>query len=142
MKVKLTAFFLCLLFLLPLGGCSRHSTGDSPSPLRVVTKIDIAFENGPIHCRRHYYENEKMSQILGYLRRIDTYGAAHEDPQSSDGSLFQITLSYSDGSTRIYEQKSDRFLRMDHGPWKNIDPSKAEELSLLLGKLDSDPEEI
>ena len=138
---RVFAILLCLV-LLPLGGCSRHSTGDSPAALRVVTEIDITFEDGPLHCRRHYHNDEKMSQVLSYLRQISPYGKPQEDPTLADGSLFQISLTYSDGSKKVYEQKADRFLRLDGGPWENIDPSKAEALGQLLGTLPSDLEEL
>ncbi len=138
---RLFAVLLCF-FMLPLGGCSRHSTGDSPSALRVVTEIDIAYKNGPLHCRRHYHKDEKMAQILSYLRQISPYGRPQEDPELTDGSLFQISLTYSDGSKKIYEQKADSYLRVNGGPWENIDPQKAETLSQLLGTLPSDLEEI
>ncbi len=139
-KRLLLAMIVCLL--LPLGGCSRRSVTDIRRPLRVVTQIDIVFENGPLFCRRHYSDNGKMTQVLNYLRRIDPYGTPQEDPDSAGGSLFQIRLTYSDGSHKLYQQRSDRFLRQDDGPWKIIDPRKAESLSLLLGRLDSDPQEI
>ena len=141
-KIYALILSLFLFFILPLGGCSRHSSGDSASPLRVVTKIDISYENGPIHCRRHYHDSDKMTQVLNYLRLIDPYGTPPEDPDAATGSLFQIKLTYSDGSTKVYLQKADRYMRIDNGPWKTINPAKAEELSLLLGQLDSDLEEI
>lgn len=143
MRISKTIFTLLLcLLLLPLGGCSRHSTGDSPAPLRIVTEIDINFVDGPLHCRRHYNQDAKMSQVLAYLRQIDPYGKPEEDPALADGSLFQISLTYSDGSKKVYEQKADRYLRLDDGPWETIDPSKAEALGQLLGTLPSDLEEI
>ena len=83
-----------------------------------------------------------MSQVLAYLRQIDPYGKPEEDPVLADGSLFQISLTYSDGSKKVYEQKADRYLRLDDGPWETIDPSKAEALGQLLGTLPSDLEEI
>ena len=143
-KSKFTAFIMALLlfFMLPLGGCSRHSSGDSNTPLRVVTKIDISYHNGPLHCRRHYHDSNKMTQVLNYLRLIDPYGPPAEDPDTAQGSLFHIQLTYSDGSTKIYQQKSDRYMRINNEPWKSINPAKAEALSLLLGQLESDPEEI
>ena len=143
MRISKTIFILLIcLILLPLGGCSRHSTGDSPTALRVVTEIDITFVDGPIHCRRHYHNDDKMSQVLTYLRQIAPYGTPQEDPDLTAGSLFQISLTYSDGSKKVYEQKADRYLRLDGGPWENIDPSKAEALGQLLGTLPSDLEEL
>lgn len=141
-KIITFIFSLLLIFILPLNGCSRHSSGDSNAPLRVVTKIDISYQNGPIHSRRHYNHSDKMTLVLNYLRLIDPYGSPQEDPDTAVGSLFHIQLSYSDGSTKVYQQKSDRYMRIDDGPWKTINPAKAEELSLLLGQLPSDPEQI
>ena len=143
MRISKCIFALLLsLVVLSLAGCSRHAGGDPPAPLRVVTEIEITFEDGPLHCRRHYTQDEKMSQILAYLRQIDPYGTPQEDPLLTDGSLFQISLTYSDGSKKIYEQKGDRFLRQDGGPWENINPAKAEALGQLLGTLPSDHEEL
>ena len=141
-KKIMLIFSLFFIFILPLGGCSRHSSGDSAAPLRVVTKIDISYKNGPIHCQRHYNDSDKMTHVLNYLRLIDPYGTPEEDPETSVGSLFHIELTYSDGSTKVYQQKSDRYMRIDNGPWKSINPAKAEGLSLLLGQLKSDLEEI
>ena len=77
-------------------------------------------------------------QILNYLRLIDPYGHPDEDPETSGGSSYHIILSYSDGCEKVYQQKSDRFLKEGSGPWKKIDPTEAEELGRLMGRMESD----
>ena len=132
----LTAFFAALLLLC---GCSRLDPVSPSLPVcRVVTGIDISYENGPIRVRRSYTASEKMQQVLNYLRIIDPYGPPEEDPETATGSSFRITLSYSDGCEKVYLQKADRFMKTDGGEWKRIDPKRARELSRILGQTESD----
>ena len=78
--------------------------------------------------------------LLLYIAQqlIRPYGTPPEDPETVDGSLFRITLSHSDGSTKIYEQKADRYLKAHGKNWQCISSQKALELSILLGQLESD----
>ena len=113
-------------------------TRPAETPVRVVTHIDITYENGSIQTQRHYEDDKKMNQVLNYLRLIDPYGRPAVDPEIIKGSQFHIELAYSDGSSKVYRQKADRYMQIDGGDWKTIDPARAEELSLLLGQLESD----
>ena len=126
---------LCVL----LAGCRSSASQQNADPIcRVVTKVSVTYENGAIHANRFYTSAEKMQRILNYLRLIDPYGHPAEDPESSGGSNYRITLSYSDGCEKTYLQKSDRYLKEDGGPWKKIDPTEAEELGRLMGQMESD----
>ena len=107
-------------------------------PVRVVTQINITYENGAIRTQRHYEDAEKMTQVLNYLRLIDPYGRPAVDPEIVGGSQFYIELAYSDGTSKVYRQKADRYMQIDGGDWKTIDPARAEELSLILGQMESD----
>jgi hypothetical protein len=51
-----------------------------PEPVRVVTQIDITYENGAIRTERHYQDDAKMKHVLNYLRLIDPYGRPAVDP--------------------------------------------------------------
>ena len=119
-------------------GCNRHPGDSGLSNFRVVTAVTVYYDNGPINTQRHYTTDSKMQQILDYLRLINPYGAPEEDPETAVGSDFYIVLSYSDGFQKIYRQKGDRFLQGTDGLWKKIDPTKAEELSRIVGQLESD----
>ena len=133
-------FLICILglFCSVFSGCMHFVTQKEEKPIRVVTQIDITFDNGAIHAQRHYQDAQKVRQILDYLRLIDPYGRPAINPELVYGSHFYIELSYSDGSKKVYRQKADRYMQIDGGEWKTINPNRAEELSLLLGQLASD----
>lgn len=119
-------------------------TGCKPAPAestayRVVSQIHVQYQNSGLHQRWHFNSDEKMEAVLTYLRILDPYGTPQEDPETVAGSDIFITLVFSDGSNKIYHQRSDRYLRIGDGLWKCIDPETALQLSALLGVLTSDP---
>ena len=128
---------ICLLLGLLCTGCGNRMPVTTLPTHRVVTGIDITFQNGPLYARRIYTSAEKMSAILHYLRFIDPYGTPQEIPEQVKGSEFHILLTYSDGSEKLYRQRADRYLMKD-GNWKCIDPKKAQELSRILSQMESD----
>ena len=130
--------FLTALLCSLLSGCMHFISRPAEAPVRVVTHIDITYENGSIQTQRHYEDDRKMKHVLNYLRLIDPYGRPAVDPEIVGGSHFHIELAYSDGSSKVYRQKADRYMQIDGGDWKTIDPARAEELSLLLGQMESD----
>lgn len=134
LRLVFASILVCSLF----GGCMHFISKTEPSPVRVVTHIDITYENGAIRTQRHYQDSGKMSQVLNYLRLIDPYGRPAVDPEFVAGSQFHIELAFSDGSRKIYRQKADRYMQIDGGDWQTINPARAEELSLLLGQMESD----
>lgn len=137
MNRKLFALFLTLAFL--LCGCGRWTPSAVDEPLcRVVTGVSVTYENGAIHTQRQYTDAQKMQAVLNYLRIINPYGKPEEDPEHVDGSLFRIILSYSDGCQKTYLQKADRFMMVEGGQWKRIDPDQAAQLSEIVGQLASD----
>ena len=95
-------------------------TRPAEAPVRVVTHINITYENGNIHTQRHYQDATKMTQVLNYLRLIDPYGRPAVDPEIVGGSQFYIELAYSDGSSKVYRQKAARYMQIDGGDWKTI----------------------
>ncbi|MBQ3146731.1 MAG: hypothetical protein IJB91_03270 [Oscillospiraceae bacterium] len=133
MKRKLGILILSLFLFLP--GCSREKR---PSSFPLVTEITVHYENGPIQGQLHYTEDEKMQLILTYLRLLKPYGQPPEDPETADGTLFEISLHYADGGSSVYQQKADRYLKSGEKPWLCIPSQKAMELSTLLGYLEED----
>jgi hypothetical protein len=105
---------------------------------RVVIGVTLRYDNGPLHAQRVYTSENKMQRVLDYLRLIDPYGRPAVDPEFVAGSQFHIELAFSDGSRKIYRQKADRYMQIDGGDWQTINPARAEELSLLLGQMESD----
>ena len=131
------AVIVCLLAAL-LSGCGMRIPEDNGSGLRMVVGITVHYENGPLQAQRLYTSADKMQTVLNYLRLLDPYGTPQEDPEGIPGSSYVITLYYSDGSEKDYRQKSDRYMSEGGGSWKKIDPSKAEELARIMGRLESD----
>ena len=132
------AVAICLCFCFLLSGCGRR-VDDSESPkCRVVTSVDVTFENKPFRMEWHYDSSAKMRAILNYLRWIDPYGNPPVDPEQVDGILFKIVMFFSDGSEKVYLQKADRYMQIDGAPWKVVDPQKALTLSRILGQMNSD----
>lgn len=127
---------LAVLFL--LSGCCRILHPRNSSPYRVITEIQVVYENGSLETQRQIFQEVKMRPILDYLRYLDPYGIPREDPEQAIGSDCCITLHYSDGSQRIYRQRADRYMRVDDGPWTRIDETKAMELKMLLWVIPSD----
>lgn len=130
---------ILFFFLTLTAGCrSQQSEATAPEAYRVVTQIEIVYHHKPIVSEGTFSDPEKMQQILLYLRQISPYGTPAEDPEQAEGSDFYITLHYSDRSKKVYHQRADRFLRINNGPWKRIDPKKAMKLSEILATMDSD----
>ena len=132
-KVTLLFFVIGLLF----SGCVRRPQ-EEPGEFRVVVGVTLQYENGPISAQRVYTSENKMQQVLDYLRLIDPYGTPQENPESAPGSNYRITLYFSDGSQTDYFQKSDRYMLRAGDSWKKIDPARAEELGRIMGQLPSD----
>ena len=132
-----------LLFLCFLSGCQGYR-GEKPRPAtyRVVQEIYITYRNGFGAVEHRYAGQEEMQQILNYLRWVDPYGTPAEDPMTQQGEEFLIRLYYSDGTTKNYHQRCDRYLRVGEGPWKRIVPERGQELKKLLGNLPGEKNHI
>ena len=129
---KVTAVIMLLTMLLT--GC-RQTAQARP---RLVTGITADYSSGTIRLHRQYTNEEKMRSVLTYLRCLDPYGVAYEAAEQAGGSRVQIVLTYSDGSTKTYEQRADQYLRIGDSVWRNISAEKGRELPLLLGLMESD----
>ncbi|MBE6933961.1 MAG: hypothetical protein E7462_02765 [Ruminococcaceae bacterium] len=125
------------LFLLT--GCCRIHTAPNERPYRIVRCVQLFYAEDAVQSQRQYFHPEKLQQITDYLRFIRPYGTPSENPDTVQGRFFRITLCYSDGSCRIYEQKAERFMRIDGGAWKRIDPKLAQQLYFLWKNLSEDP---
>lgn len=138
-KTVCLLFFLFLSIILFHGCCNDKATGPVG---RVVVKIKVNYENGPLKAYREYTAADKMQYILNYLRYIDPYGTPNENPETISGNEYRIALVYPNGQEKIYRQKSDRFMQMHDGSWKKINPQKAQKLAEILGYFQSDTGQI
>ena len=132
-------FFIWILpVLLLLGGCCRIFRQEDSVPYRIITQVQIRYQNGTLQSHRQFFREENIRNIVGYLRYIDPYGTPKEDPEQAEGRIYDIYVIYSDGSRRLYEQRADRYLRINGGPWKMIEPQKALVLSGLWSMMPGD----
>ena len=139
-KIVCFLFFLFLSIVL-FHGCSVAEPSNSGTAGRVVVKITVSFENGPLKAYREYTAADKMQYVLNYLRYIDPYGTPKENPETATGNEYRIALVYPNGQEKIYRQKSDRFMQMHDGTWKEINPQKAQKLAEILGYFQSDADQ-
>ncbi len=139
MKRKSTVIFLSVILFLITAGCAhmKHRPSETEA-YRVVTQIDVRYQKDSIVSEGSFFAPEKMQKILYYLRSISPYGTPSEDPEQIPGSIFYITLRYSDSTQKVYQQRDNRFMRIDGGPWKRIDSKRAILLSQILATMDSD----
>lgn len=131
---SLKAFYLLPLLISLLTGCCPLDAPDA-TPYRVVTRVDIIYENGAMQLHRQFFREEAIRQILDYLRYVDPYGTPAEDPEQITERSYRITLTYSDGSHYGYQQRADRYFRIGNGAWKCIDPQRALYLSGIIGMM-------
>ena len=134
--MRKTAIAVLLLAIL-LCGCSNVDEQVLGQP-RLVTGIAATYQSGAIRLQRQYSDGDKMRSILDHLRLVKALGPAETDPETVEGSRIQVTLSLSDGSEKVYEQRADQYLRVDGGVWQEIPPEQGQELALLLGLMESD----
>ena len=140
MKGKISVILVLTSMIGLLCGCSRSAaTPATRPPFRVVDHIGITFQKGPLDFQRSYSSPEKVQKILDYLMIIDPYGTPAEDPEQIGNTEFCIRLYYTDGSEKIYHQRGQRYMKVQNGDWKYIDPEKAEQLSQILSQTPSDP---
>ena len=128
---------ICILPL-TLVGCCRIFKHNDPKPYHVITQVRIVYRNENLQIQRDFYREENIRHIVDYLRYADPYGIPREDPELAQGRTYDITLIYSDGSERLYEQRADQYMRIDNGKWKRLDPQKALYLSGLISMIPND----
>ena len=130
-KTKLT---LLVVIMCLISGCSRAEAPVS----RVVTKIDVVCTQSNTQVIRTYKHPKKMEALLYYLRTLRYCGKADTDPEQIRGDAYHIVLTYSDGTSRVYRQRANRYLSRDARPWEQIDPRQGRSLPLLLKLMPED----
>lgn len=128
----------CVLLMVIVSGCGRNYSQNTPQPIKVVTQVDVTYNNGKTPLRWKYTTQEKMEAILLYLRLLPRGGSAQVDPHRVAGDNYEIVLRYSNGDRRMYYQHADRYLSVDYKPWEQIDPKDGKQLQQLLDIMPSD----
>lgn len=134
--MKTAIVLLILIFC--LAGCIPCPAPVQPE-FAVVTGVDITHHLGGLQEQRQYYNEENVSMVLNYLRLLQTLGRPTEDPLTAGGGTYHITVTFSDGTTKEYAQKADRYLWEEGVGWYIIDEEQGVQLGQLFRAIPSDP---
>ncbi len=131
MAMKRIVFIL--IFAILLGGCALSRR---ESVYRVVTGVEVEYQQQDNTIRRTYQKPGSMQSILTYLRILKPYGPVN--PEGNYDSACKITLHYSQGPDSVYIQQGQQYLQKDGGDWESVDSARASLLYPLLLLLPSD----
>lgn len=123
-----------LLAAMLLTGCS----GRKRPSARVVSQITVAYQEYGTRVVKNYTSQYKMRQVLDRFRLLGQKYAPIIDPDTLRSTVFEVRLSFSDGTTRLYHTRSDRYIRTNDGPWQQTDPVRLQRLNDLLMSLPPD----
>ena len=122
---------ILLTLVLTLSACSGSGSSAGRPLVRVVTRITISQDD----VTRTYTSEESLEAILAYLRHLAPMTNADSIP--TQGSIYRISLIYSDGSRQEFAQQ-DRYFRDTDGTWKNISEQNMLNLSKLFALLNAE----
>lgn len=120
---------LILIFVLSLSACCFSPSQPDHPLVRVVTRICISRDDDI----RSYSSDESMGAILAYLRHLSP--GSSSQPLPSQGSIYRISLIYSDGSREDFLQQG-KFFQDAEGTWKSITEQDMLNLSKLFALLE------
>ena len=118
------AVFLCLFLC-----CARVSAKGEE---RLVTQVQVRYEQGGAPLIRQYTQQGKMMAVLNFLRLCRFDGMPADDPEDPGGSRCQILLTLAGGGSRTYDLHAERYLSKDGSPWEKIRPPGSLPKLLLL----------
>lgn len=122
------AVFLCVFLC-----CARASAQGEE---RLVTQVQVRYEQGGAPLLRQYTKQDKMMAILNFLRLCKFDGMPADNPEDHIGSRCQILLTLAGGGSRTYYLHAERYLSKDGLPWEKVKPPDS--LLELLRALPSD----
>lgn len=129
---------LCaILAVAVLVGCNLNS---SPPTAAVVTEICVSYQDYGTQYFHRYTAQYKMRRILDHIRLLGQKYTPNLDADTLRSTIFEIVLSFSDGSQRLYHTRSDRYIRTNNGAWQQTDPMRLLALNELLLTLPPDME--
>ena len=132
MTKRLTA---AVLILLLLTGCAAKSSSGGRF---VVARITVIQSQDGLLTEKAFTSQQKMGQILNLLRSLGQQFTPPLDPDTLPEESIHIHVQFQDGSTRVYQTKSDLYIRTDHSPWQQADRGQLVKLRQLLQELASD----
>lgn len=122
-----------MLLLLMLTGCAK---AEEMPACRVVTGVQVEFQQNGRILRRSYSKTENVQAVLNYLRILKPYGPVI--PEGNETSGCRITLHFSHGPDTVYLQQGNSYLCCDGGRWETINSNRATLLYPMLLLMPSD----
>ena len=124
---------ICCMLALLLSGCRGKNTLPA---YRVVTGVQVEFEQNGNALFRTYKEQESIQSVLTYLRLLRPFGPVI--PEGEHDLNCRITLKYSHGPDRVYLQQGYEYLKEGDSDWAQIDDTQAQLLYPMLLLLPSE----
>lgn len=118
-----------------LSGCGEKQ---STPGLGVVFKITVTCHDGGAATQQVYTTQQKTRMILNAIRSLGQQFNPSVDPEALEDRTIDIVISFTDGSSRSYQTKGDRYIRTDQGRWRQTEPKPLERLNQLLLTLPGD----
>ena len=126
-KIALLVFFM---FFCLFTGCRKQTP--PAAPLRLITGVQITEEIPGNPILHQYTQPQQIDAIIVYLSGLRPYGIADRNPERVSGAAYRIEVFFSDGTSRIYRQRANRYFSKDCRTWRLIDPQKGAYLQELL----------
>ena len=132
--------FVWLLFstVLLLAGCERLLAPSDAPKVRTVSQIVISIDSGTERHQVLYKDPRKVTKVLNYLRRMETWNLKEQDPLPQESPRYSIDLHLSDGTRKNYEQIRYDSFKEEQMPWMKIGWEYALQLPLILAAVPSD----
>jgi len=131
-------FFCLLLMLFTLCGCRQEVPQETDPLCRYVTQVDMTCRQPTDVHHKHFTQDAKIESILFYLRLLHDHGDIDTLPPDAEPTDYEIILSFSDGSQRVYHQRGSAYLSQDGGPWLILEQWQGRKLQTLFRLLPSD----
>ena len=129
-------FFLFLAAVMLFAACRPAKPEIESWP--VVSQINVTYQHNGSTGQRTYTTPSKMRQILNRLRTLGQQFTPSIDPETLTEQAYTIHIRFTDGSSREYQIKSDRYIRSGGQPWQQADPERIQKLNQLLQTLPED----
>ena len=137
MKKRFLLLFLFCFLCAFLPGCGKKASQKTPL-CRVVTQVEITGQEKDVRFHRKYTNEEKTKWFLLYLGALEPDIRPIAPPTDPIRSHYTITLTFSDGKSKVFEQAAHRFFRTESRPWQAIAPAQAAGLYTLLRTVPGD----
>ncbi len=135
--MKRILFTALLGACLCIAGCSGTQKNQQIAA-SMITSVEVVCENCPEATYRRYTSDEKIRQILLYIRSLGNMATADRRETAPAQCRATITMTRADGSRKICRQWGESYFQTDDAPWQRLPKDKGRRLWQLLKDIPSD----